>query len=105
MSIQQNTKVEGLSLSLCIAQIIEGHVKEENVTGIVANTRAYTRAQFEEIADGYAKSYWHNNPSGGKALALKFYDAGKISQPRLDHAPAHSVANGIWRPALVAYGA
>lgn len=96
-----NTQEEGLtgySLSLCISDILRGTVAEAEVSKIVTSTCAPTREKFLDVIESYGTSYWLKNPALGKEIALRFYDAGKIDQPRTRGEAFTSLAQGgIWR--------
>lgn len=88
----------GYSLSLCISDILRGAVAEGEVGRIVASTNAPTREAFLNVIDSYAETYWHEQPERGKEIALRFYDAGKIDQPRTRGENFTSLAQGgRWR--------
>ena len=73
--------LEGLSLSLCITDIMSGRVQESEVSRIFSSAAAPTPQKFEELLDTYAQSYWssrHNTGGAAKALARRFHEAGKI---------------------------
>ncbi|HNW19703.1 MAG TPA: hypothetical protein PLA53_00875 [bacterium] len=85
----------GLSLSLCIKNILEGKVKEEEVKEIIAGT-SFAPEKFDELIDLYKKSYWYDNPEEGEAIARRLFAAGKIKQPRMEGGKIHSIAEGHW---------
>ncbi|MEZ0222998.1 MAG: hypothetical protein ACAH83_00465 [Alphaproteobacteria bacterium] len=90
-------RLEGRSLSLCILDILEGKVAEDNVRRIIASIYAPDRGAFEDIIALYANTYWSAKPEEGKAVARRFYDAGKIDQPRLRGEPYPNIADGCWK--------
>jgi hypothetical protein len=75
----------GRSLSLCISDVMQHNVKEQDIALIVTSTRANNRESFVSLVDHYCESYWDNNPLWAKDIALRLYDAGKIIQPRLEN--------------------
>ena len=81
----------GFSLSLCVSDILAGKVKEEEVKEIIAATNAPTSQKMDEVIAGYKRTYWHNDPEEGEAIA-----AGKISQPRTEGMEAHNISEGHW---------
>ena len=85
----------GLSLSLCIKNILEGKVKEEEVKEIIAGT-SFAPEKFDELIDLYKKSYWYDNPEEGEAIARRLFAAGKIKQPIMEGGKIHSIAEGHW---------
>ena len=94
----QEEGLTGYSLSLCICDILRGAVAEGEVGRIVASTNAPTRDDFLGLLESYANSYWTDDPARGKDIALRFYDAGKIDQPRTRGETFTSLAQGgRWR--------
>jgi hypothetical protein len=73
----------GKSLSFCIRDIIEGKVKESDISSIITSTRANDTKQFVSLCVDYSLDYWYINPELGIEIALRLYDEGKIIQPRL----------------------
>jgi hypothetical protein len=100
MSFQhnQNLRLEGLSLSRCIADIIQGRVQPVQVAKISSSIVAQDRDAFAGLAESYRTRYW-----GGEQravdLALEFYDSGKIEQPRLLGQEVPKVGQTHWRRA------
>jgi hypothetical protein len=87
----------GLSLSLCVRDIIAGRVNPVEVSLIVADIKAATDEQFHFVLDRYAENYWRENPNYGKALANKLREQGRLIQPRLlEQNHEHNIANGWW---------
>lgn len=72
----------GYSLSLCIADLIRGWVKIEEVERIVAGTNAQTENDWERTVSAYSKNYWEYNPQKAAGLVATLRAAGKIDQPR-----------------------
>lgn len=93
----QQGRLEGRSLSLCIRDILGGAVAEQDISRIVASTAAHDRPEFLELIDDYARLYWGAKPEEGKAIALRFYDDGKIDQPRLRGEPYPNISQGHWK--------
>jgi hypothetical protein len=97
-------KLVGHSLSLCIKDLIEEKVKEEEVVKIVANTRMANEHDFATVVVNYAKWYWYADPVKAVAIARKLWDAGKIEQPRLKtpdmYYASELVEKGLWETIL-----
>jgi hypothetical protein len=74
--------VIGLSLSLCIMDMIEGIVDPDNVLFIYTATSADFPIQLEDIAERYGQSYWSQDPELGRKLLFDLWEAGKIIQPK-----------------------
>jgi hypothetical protein len=87
----------GLSLSACIRDILEGKVNKDDVHSLVVGTRAKNLADFELVCELYSGLTWKEFPEA-TALAMEFWDAGMITQPRLQHDNAISwyVGRGHW---------
>ena len=73
----------GLSLSLCVADIIAGRVREEDVEKIIASTCCESREQWEALIKKYREYYWDKNPDLAESLCWRLIFANKIEQPRL----------------------
>jgi hypothetical protein len=86
----------GLSLSLCVADILAGKVKESEVALIVSGTKAETYDSVLNVVDGYAGTYWRSNEREGWRIAFRLWGAGKIVQPRIWGVSPHSIAAGHW---------
>jgi hypothetical protein len=84
----------GLSLSLCIADILAGRVAEADVERIVAATSFHNASELETVIAQYQRSYWQTDPRRGAALARKYYTAGLIDQPRLRGEAVHVITEG-----------
>ena len=94
----QEQGLTGYSLSFCIADILRGAVAEGEVEKIVASTNAPTRDDFLTLLESYSVNYWSQDPERGKEIALRFYDAGKIDQPRTRGEMFTSLSQGCrWR--------
>lgn len=59
----------GLSLSLCVADIIAGKVDFNDVRLIIAGTKAATAQQWADVMETYAQNYWSKDPNKGIAVA------------------------------------
>ena len=74
----------GVSLSLCIQQIIEGKRKLTDILGIISNTQFADDDEFVKICKGYGESYWAKDPQLAYAVAHFLRDSDCIFQPRLE---------------------
>ncbi len=93
-----NSKV-GLSLSLCISDVLRGNVDEAEIAGIVAATRAGTPLEMTQVIGECEDSFWQENPKMGTEIAWRLLAAGKVWQPGLEadeDSQAHIVSGGIW---------
>jgi hypothetical protein len=98
----------GLSLSLCVRDILLGRVREEEVECLIVGTMFLSDEQFEHVLDGYAPMYWRLGLQQpilerderfmlqGKAIARRLRDAGKLHQPRADGLNEPSIVDGHW---------
>lgn len=87
----------GLSLSLCVRDIVEGRVELDDVEYIIAGTKISNENEFNEVCEDYKQYYWTHNPSVGKAIAEHLWNKKKILQPRLYNFEPPKIDKGIWR--------
>ena len=103
----------GLSLSMCIQDILKGKVTEEEVKEIISGTNYESEDGSEEglkkaflkVIEGYAENYWAkgkkeeraDNAKKGVEIAKRFFDAGKINQARAEEGgEAFDIKDGRW---------
>lgn len=87
----------GLSLSYCVADIVNGLVDRNDVAYIIAGTRIRSKADLDGALAVYSFFYWDKNPELGKVIALDFYHRGLLLQPRLlDNGDGPNVNEGHW---------
>lgn len=93
----------GLSLSLCIADVVNGRVSLDQVDGIIAGTCARTEAEWDLLIDEYRRLYWEKDPDRAERIVRTMLGLDKIDQPRVrGEAPPRYVgldARGHWRAA------
>ncbi len=86
----------GLSLSLCVRDILSGSVNIEDVDTIIAGTCAYNNEKWERLINGYSESYWSDYPRATiDAVITQIRPI--IVQPRIEnnnHFPM--IYNGHW---------
>ena len=87
----------GLSLSLCIADIINGRISESEVSRLITGTKAEDEQDFKEVIELYRKLYWSEHPDRAEEIARRFWDAGKLVQPRVKGDYAPDIRRGHWR--------
>jgi hypothetical protein len=73
----------GLSLSLCIREVILGQTPEEDILYIISNTATPESVTFSMLVSRYQRNYWSKDPQRAGELAWRLYNAGRIIQPRL----------------------
>ena len=88
----------GLSLSLCVAEILNGRVRLEGVTLIRANILARDEDDWAYVIDRYCSSYWRRDPARAREIVRVLRETNRIEQPRLTGDPfaRHSIHEGIW---------
>jgi len=87
----------GLSISLCIQEILEGKVKEEDVEWIIAGTSVDNLSGWAPVIKEYSETYWKKDPDEAEQILIRLISKQKILQPRLSGMPAPNISNGIWR--------
>lgn len=96
----------GLSLSLCVKDILAGKVEEAEVSRLVVGTAFPDADGFESVLECYAQTYWRKDPERGMAIARRWRAEGRIEQPRMTGGRAPDVSRGHWvDPTLQAFPA
>ena len=73
----------GLSVSLCIADIVNGRIDEADVEFIVAGTKCERPEHWEDVIDAYRQQWWSRHPARAEAILRRFLEEGRIIQPRV----------------------
>ena len=92
-------KMIGLSLSLCIRDILNGIYSVHDVVKIITGTRIATMEDFDHVCydtRGYGAHYWQADPLKAKRIFMQLLLAGKIDQPRLRDEATPNLQNGHW---------
>lgn len=89
----------GLSLSLCIKDVIEGRVSVEQIDSIIANTRIEGPEDLDDVIEVYRHSYWYADPDRAERLTRNLFRLGVISQPRIQNPRHHHTYGYHWHPA------
>lgn len=91
--------LKGLSLSMCVADVLAGRVAEEDIHSIEAGTAARTEDDWARVVSDYQTYYWSRDPKEGAAVVARLREAGKIVQPRLSNPDltVPSIAGGWWQ--------
>jgi len=86
----------GLSLSLCIRDIIQGNVELDDVEKLIAGTKIEQPIHLEEVCSIYMDLYWDNNP---KAIDIVYYlfKHKLIEQPRVTKIQLPPAYKGNWQ--------
>jgi hypothetical protein len=93
----ENGEMIGLSLSLCVAEILEGKVKLEDVSALRTNTRAASEMDWAYLTSHYCLAYWRRDPERALRIVRMLREAGRIQQPRLENPDhCHHTDQGIW---------
>lgn len=90
----------GFSLGMCVADMVKGNVKLEDVIFIISGTAIKERANIESLRDGYGSrpGYWVGLDID-KCLELTYqiWDSHRLLQPRLHDVYRYGVpADCIW---------
>jgi hypothetical protein len=95
--------MEGLSLSLCIRDIIRDKIDPESVTRIACSCRPNTDNSsnfcpdsWASILESYERNYWYDFQEEARELAWKYLNEGKIDFPRLRGEAMPFIAHGHW---------
>jgi hypothetical protein len=92
-----DTKVIGLSLSICIQHILRGLVPLERLHSITSLTAVPNDAAFEGLLDYYSDGYWYDDPVRAREIATTLWKEGRITQPRLlDDSYRHNFPELDW---------
>lgn len=89
----------GLSLSLCVSDIIDGLVELPEVRLIITGTKACTPEDIEEVITQYGRDYWKrwDGSDRGMNIARQLLNQGKVFQPRCHNWDySMSIAYGHW---------
>lgn len=82
----------GLSLSLCVQDILNNDIDINDIEKIIAATKITDERSMEEVLDYYMERYWNNNP---KAIGIVHQLWKKVEQPRVSGSKM-PVRSAIW---------
>ena len=85
----------GLSLSLCVKDIMDHKVDLNDVIVIVSNTCCHGNS-FDTLHKQYSISYWNENPDLAWAILSLLIHRNKIIQPRIDDPDHQHKSNPHW---------
>jgi hypothetical protein len=80
---QKEDSMIGLSLSLCIQDIIEGRVPVADVEKLITATCFFDQEEWEVEIYNRRKTTWSKNPDLAEKIVRQLLAAEKIEQPRL----------------------
>lgn len=89
----------GLSVSGCIAQMVNGDVDPLTVEKIIGSIRAADPETINMIVKDYREGPWIRHPDEAETLFRKMLAEGRIEQPRLASPPRHPMMQprgNIW---------
>lgn len=96
MNTRRHPNLIGLSLSLCIGDVVEGRVSVEQIDRIIAGTKAETPEQWEEVITEYRTRYWEADPDRAERIVRTLLRLGKIEQPRVTGVPLPNRPSYPW---------
>lgn len=73
----------GVSLSMCVKQMVEQNIPTSRVWEINSGTSFSNDDQFNQVMDFYAEHYWRKFPEEAKAICSQLRKEGKIQQAKL----------------------
>ena len=86
----------GVSLSLCIKDMIEDKIKFSSVKSIIAGTRIVSKGDLEHIYDTYCQFYWKDKPTAARNMLFALWRAGKVIQPKVLGLDPLNISGGHW---------
>ncbi len=98
----QRKRLVGLSLSLCIKDIIEGKVCDKDVVALIVGTKTTSAAEREAVVTRYRSIYWRADPDLAERLYYYFLNKGMIIQPRVTghgwtYDDGWNISDGYWK--------
>src|SRR5262245_18459658 len=75
-------KLEGVSIAMCVYDILGGYVQEKDVSRIFSSAAVPSKLSFDELIDQYGRNYWgsRSDRSGeaGREIATRLFTEGKV---------------------------
>jgi hypothetical protein len=90
----------GLSLSLCIRDMLLQETPISDVEYIICGTAMRDEESFARVVNDYSRTYWRSSPSAGIRIAKTLWKEGRLLQPRLRGAEPPQSRNAIWLEAV-----
>lgn len=89
-------KKVGLSLSLCVQDIVHGRLTLDDVALIVSGTSCQTDDDWANLVTQYRQTYWRRYESEASEALSALLSSGRIYQPRLNGKDAPYIGSGQW---------
>ena len=87
----------GLSLSLCIRDMLLNETPISDVEYIICGTAMKDEESFSRVVQHYSHTYWKSSPSAGIRIAKTLWKEGRLLQPRLQDGPPPTQGyNALW---------
>lgn len=87
----------GLSVSMCIGDVVRGSVRLQDVAYIIGGTcLSDDPAVMAEWLGMMRQTYWRADPVWGQHVFQELWESGRILQPRKQGGPSLNVAAGHW---------
>jgi len=87
--------MKGLSLSLCVKDILAGLVDIDDVEQLVTGTRITSPSAMEGVIEHYMDGYW-NNDVRAIGIVHTLWHSGRIYQPRVEGLEPPNICLGHW---------
>ncbi len=82
----------GLSVSICIKDIVEGNISIDDVRYIYTSARI---SDFEAMILNCQRIYWHQYPEEAATVARRLWDSGKIKVPKTEEGYSVRKPSGV----------
>jgi len=87
----------GLSLSLCVRDILDGKYEINEIKTIITGTRGQDQDDWDSIMEVYGRTHWHQHaPEKYRNVCMQLLLAGKIDQPRTRNEAPPERIHGHW---------
>lgn len=87
----------GLSLSMCIKDLVDRRITTDKVACIISGTSAHTDEQWEYVLKFYSTHHWLRHPKQAAYFADHLRKLGLIIQPRQRcDTCTYNIAEGHW---------
>ena len=90
-------KYIGLSLSLCVLDLLKGKITFDQVFAVFSGTLIENEEQIDYVLMSYGETYWRDfSISEVEAVFKQVYISGKLIQPIVLHLEPSNTVNGHW---------